>query len=49
MQSFQDLLKDMGTLCRNRIRFESSQNVFHQLTEPTPLQLRVLKLLSKNA
>ncbi len=49
VQSFQDLLKDMGTLCRNRIRFESSENVFHQLTESTALQRRVLELLSTNA
>ncbi len=49
VQSFQDLLKDLGTLCRNRIRFESSENVFHQLTESTPLQRRVLELLSTNA
>ena len=49
LQSVQDLLKDMGTLCRNRIRFESSENVFHQLMQSTPLQLRVLELLSTNA
>ena len=49
VQSFQDLLKDMATLCRNRIRFESSENVFNQLTESTPLQRRVLELLSTNA
>jgi len=36
-------------VCRNRIRFESSENVFHQLTESTPLQRRVLELLSTNA
>jgi transposase len=49
VQSFQDLLKDMGTLCRNSIRFESSENVFNQLTESTALQRRVLELLSTNA
>lgn len=49
VQSFQDLLKDMATLCRNRIRFESSENVFNQLTESTPLQRRMLELLSTNA
>ena len=36
VQSFQDLLKDMGTMCRNRIEW----NVFHQRTESTPLQRR---------
>ena len=47
VQSFQDLLKDMATLCRNR--FESSENVFHQLTQSTALQRRVLELLATNA
>ena len=46
VQSFQDLLKDMGTLTRNRIRFESSASEFNQLTESTTLQRRVLDLLS---
>ena len=45
VQSFQDLLKDMGTLMRNSIRFESSASVFNQLIESTTLQRRVLELL----
>ena len=49
VQSFQDLLKDMGTLTRNRIRFESSASEFNQLTESTTLQRRVLDLLSTHA
>ena len=49
MQSFQDLLKDMGTLTRNTIRFESSASEFNQLTESTTLQRRVLDLLSTHA
>ena len=49
VQSFQDLLKDMGTLTRNRIRFESCASVINQLTESTTLQRRVLDLLSTHA
>lgn len=33
VRSFQDLLKDMATLTRNSIHFESSASVFNQLTE----------------
>ena len=49
VQSFQDLLKDMATLARNSIRFESSASEFNQLTESTPLQRRALELLSTHA
>ena len=49
VQSFQDLLKDMGTLMRNSIRFESSASVFNQLTESTTVQRRALELLSTHA
>jgi hypothetical protein len=49
VQSFQDLLKDIATLTRNTIRFESSESEFHQLTESTPLQRRALELLSTHA
>jgi len=49
VQSFQDLLKDIATLTRNTIRFESSASEFHQLTESTPLQRRALELLSTHA
>ena len=49
VQSFQDLLKNMATLTRNSIRFESSASVFNQLTASTPLQRRVLDLLSTHA
>jgi len=49
VQSFQDLLKDIATLTRNSIRFESSASEFHQLTESTPLQRRALELLSTHA
>jgi len=49
VQSFQDLLKDMVTLVRNAIHFESSASEFHQLTESTTLQRRVFELLSTHA
>lgn len=49
VQSFQDLLKDMATLVRNVIHFESSASEFHQLTESTTLQRRVFDLLSTHA
>jgi len=46
VQSFQCLLKDLATLCRNRVCWESSPEVpFDQLTEPTDLQRRVFDLL----
>ncbi|HRA87888.1 MAG TPA: hypothetical protein PK992_07460 [Planctomycetaceae bacterium] len=49
MQSFRDLLKDMATLARNSIRFESSESEFHQLTESTTLQRRVFELRAIHA
>lgn len=49
VQSFQDLLKDLATLCRNHIRFESSDTLLHQLTASTPLQRRALQLLATTA
>jgi len=49
VQSFQDLLKDMATLARNSIRFESSESEFHQLTESTTLQRRVFELIANRA
>ncbi len=47
--SFEGLLKDMATLTRNSVRFESSATEFHQLTESTTLRRRALKLLSTHA
>ncbi|MCA1700490.1 MAG: IS1634 family transposase, partial [Actinobacteria bacterium] len=32
-----DLLADLGTLCRNRVRVAATDTTFHQLTTPTPL------------
>jgi hypothetical protein len=46
VQSFQCLLKDLATLCRNRVRWTSSSEVeFERVTMPTELQRHVFKLL----
>lgn len=47
IHSFDTLLAELGTRCRNRCRIKSDPNspVFHQLTEPTPLQQRAYELL----
>ena len=46
VQSFQCLLKDLATLCKNRARWDSSPEVeFDRVTLPTDLQRRVFELL----
>ncbi len=46
VQSFQCLLKDLGTLCKNRVCWRSSPDVeFNRLTEPTNLQRHAFGLL----
>jgi len=46
VQSFQCLLKDLATLCKNQVRWNSSPNVeFERVTMPTDLQRRVFQLL----
>ena len=45
VQSFQDILKTMGTLCRNRVRLDQQDAHFDKLTIPTPYQRHVLDLL----
>jgi transposase len=46
VQSFQCLLKDLATLCKNRVCWESSPDAqFEQLTVPTHLQRRAFDLL----
>lgn len=45
VHSFKTLLAELGTLCRNRVRIESTGQTFEQLTEPTPLQARAFELL----
>ena len=45
VQSFQDLLKDMATITRNRIRISEYGAEYNKLTSPTDYQRRVLELL----
>jgi transposase len=45
VQSFHDILQDLGTLCRNRIRIPEFDSEFDQLTVATSYQQRVLDLL----
>lgn len=47
IHSFETLLADLATRCRNRCRIKSDPNTtpFTHLTEPTPLQQRVFELL----
>jgi transposase len=45
VQSFHDVLKDLGTLCRNRIRISDYDAQYDKLTSPTPYQQHVLDLL----
>jgi transposase len=46
VQSFQCLLKDLATLCKNRVRWSSSSDVeFERVTLPTELQRQVFELL----
>jgi hypothetical protein len=44
VHSFQTLLQDLGTVARNRIRFDSGDET-DMLTTPTPLQEKALRLL----
>lgn len=48
VHSFRTLLKDMATLCRNtcRVRADPAALPCTQLTQPTPLQHKVFKLLA---
>lgn len=45
VQSFHDILADLGTLCRNRIRIAEFDSEFDKLTLATPYQEHVLELL----
>lgn len=45
VQSFQDLLRDMATLTRNRIRIPEYNAEYDKLTTPTGYQQHVLELL----
>jgi transposase len=46
VQSFQDMLSDMATLTRNRIRVGEFDSEYDKLTTPTAYQRRVLELLN---
>jgi transposase len=45
VQSFRDILQDLSTLCRNRIRIAEFDSEFDKLTQATPYQQHVLELL----
>ena len=49
VQSFHDVLQDLGTLCRNRIRIPEFDSEFEKLTLATPYQQHVLDLLGVTA
>ena len=45
VQSFHDILQDLGTLCRNRVRIPEFDSEFDRLTSATPYQQYVFDLL----
>jgi transposase len=45
VQSFRDVLQDLATLCRNRIRISSIDAEYDKLTTPTPYQEHIFELL----
>ncbi len=45
VQGFQDVLKDLATICQNRIRIPKLEVAFDKLTTPTAYQQRVFGLL----
>jgi len=47
VHSFDTLLEELGTLCRNRCRIQADPagSSFTQDTQPTPLQARAFELL----
>ena len=49
VQSFHDILQDLGTLCRKRIRITEYDSEFDKLTQATEYQQHVLKLLGVTA
>ena len=49
VQSFHDVLQDLGTLCRNRIRIPEFDSEFDKLTQATPYQQHILDLLETTA
>lgn len=49
VQNFRDILATLATLTRNRIRCDSSECEYDQLSEATPMQRRYLDLLNATA
>jgi transposase len=45
VQSFQSLLSDLGTLCKNRVAVPGTDHTFDLMTTPTSYQQRVFELL----
>ena len=47
VQSFQTLMKQLGTRCHNRCRARNDKAhvIFHELTKPAPLQAHTFELL----
>ncbi len=43
---FEDLIADLGTLCRNETRFGACEHTIARLTKPTELQARAFELLN---
>ena len=43
--SLPDLLAELGTLCRNRLRVGASEHTFERLTKPNAIQAKALALL----
>jgi hypothetical protein len=43
--SLPDLIAELGTLCRNRLRIGASKHTFERLTSGTPIQAKALSLL----
>lgn len=44
--SFTDLIAELGTLCRNEIRFGQTEHTFTRLTKPTDHQAHAFDLLA---
>jgi transposase len=45
VESFRELLDDLGTLAKNRVRIRETDAEFYELTKPTSLQQRAFDLL----
>ena len=46
VQSFAEVLKDLGTICRNKVRISDCDASYHKVTTPTAYQSHVLDLLN---